>query len=148
MALLVVAELQNTSFFFKGSMSDPSKGSYPDRVLNQETTELFQEETSLNPAIHDVELLPWHVLQCLMCFFLSPQVTLPTAQVPRASAIPLPPAAAATGAAPAPIPPDKQATEALPHNLYPIQLSSVTFLAEGESVGNKFSLRGRLQRQH
>ena len=90
MVLLVVPELQNIHFVSEGSVSVPSKGSYPDRVLNQETTGLFQEGASFIPAIRDVELLPWRVLQCLMCFFFFPQVTLPTAQVPRASAIPLP----------------------------------------------------------
>ena len=70
--LLVVPELQNIHFVSEGSVSVPSKGRYPDRVLNQETTGLFQEGASFIPAIRDVELLPWRVLQCLMCFFFFP----------------------------------------------------------------------------
>lgn len=72
---------------------------------------------------------------------------LPTGHAPRGAGPlcagdPAPLAAADTGAAPAPTPRDKQATEApAPCNLYPIPLSSVTFLAKGGSVGKKSSVR-------
>ena len=104
---------------------------------------IVPERRQLYPCGPKSRAAPGAWVSCLMWFLLFPQVTFPSAQVPRAPAIPLPWPPPPQEPLQLQLLPISRATEALPCDLYPIQLTFVTFLAEGGSVGKKSLTQGQ-----